>query len=99
EEGLRAWEVLKKEIKERGLSDCARTKVGCLRICCHGPTAVVYPEGIWYHGMTADRVPQLVQSHIVEGKPLTELTFANAPRGELPQRLEDSPPGLQGSAR
>jgi (2Fe-2S) ferredoxin len=79
EEGMRAWEVLKKEIKERGLTTCARTKVGCLRICCHGPTAVVYPEGIWYHGMTAERIPQLVQSHLIEGKPLTELTFANAP--------------------
>ena len=28
-----------------------RTKVGCLRICEQGPTAVVYPEGTWYGGL------------------------------------------------
>jgi (2Fe-2S) ferredoxin len=72
EDGLAAWEVLKKEIKDRGLSSganaCYRTKVGCLRICCAGPTMVVYPEGIWYHGMSADRIPELVQQHLVEGR-------------------------------
>ncbi len=53
EEGQAAWEVLKQQIKEHNLGSganaCYRTKVGCLRICCHGPTMVVYPEGTWYH--------------------------------------------------
>ena len=44
EEGMSAWEALKREIKEHGLGAgpqaCYRSKVGCLRICCHGPTAV-----------------------------------------------------------
>src|SRR5437762_1189296 len=72
--GLAAWEALKKSLKEEGLGGgpnaCYRTKVGCLRICCHGPTVVVYPEGTWYHGMTAERVPQFVQQHLVEGRPV-----------------------------
>ncbi len=76
EQGLAAWEVLKKQIKEHGLSACARTKVGCLRICCHGPTMVVYPEGTWYHGMTAERIPEFVQRHLVEGEPVREWLFA-----------------------
>ena len=83
EEGMAAWEVLKKEIKEKGLGGgenvCYRTKVGCLRICCHGPTAVVYPEGTWYHGLTAERVPHLVQQHLVEGRPVEEWVFARNP--------------------
>jgi (2Fe-2S) ferredoxin len=83
EEGLAAWEVLKKELKERNLlsgpNACYRTKVGCLRICCHGPTMVVYPEGTWYHGMTAARVPQFVQQHLVENRPVAEWVFANNP--------------------
>src|SRR5438552_10369094 len=80
EVGLAAWEVLKQQLKEKGLAGiCPRTKVGCLRICCHGPTMVVYPEGTWYHGMTADRIPRFVQEHLVEGKPIHEWIFAENP--------------------
>jgi (2Fe-2S) ferredoxin len=85
EDGMAAWEALKGQIKERGLgagpAACYRSKVGCLRICCHGPTMVVYPEGTWYHGMTADRIPRFVQEHLVEGRPVEEWVFARNPLG------------------
>ena len=86
EDGLKAWETLKQELKQRGLGAgphaCNRTKVGCLRICCHGPTMVVYPEGTWYHGMTAEHIPRFVQEHLVEGRPVEGWVFA---RHSLPQ--------------
>jgi len=85
EEGLAAWEVLKTQIKDRnlgtGANACYRSKVGCLRVCCHGPTMVVYPEGTWYHGMTADRIPRFVQEHLIEQKPIEEWVFARNPIG------------------
>ena len=83
EAGLAAWEALKKELKDRNLlagpGACYRSKVGCLRICCHGPTLVVYPEGTWYHGMTAERIPQLMQQHLIGGQPIREWVFAENP--------------------
>jgi (2Fe-2S) ferredoxin len=86
EEGLRAWEALKQAIKDHGLAmganACYRTKVGCLRICLHGPTAVVYPEGTWYHGLSADKIPQFVQQHLVEGQPVEGWVFARNPLSE-----------------
>ena len=85
EVGQAAWEALKQAHKELGLAAgpnaCYRTKVGCLRICCHGPTMVVYPEGTWYHGMTADRIPEFVQRHLVGGQPIEEWVFAQNPLG------------------
>src|SRR5438132_7986413 len=61
EVGQKAWTALKKELKDRkldsGPGSCYRTKVGCLRICTQGPTMVVYPEGTWYSGMVAARMP------------------------------------------
>jgi (2Fe-2S) ferredoxin len=93
EVGMAAWEALKKEIKDKGLTAgphaCQRTKVGCLRICCHGPTLVVYPEGTWYCGLTAERLPRFVQEHLVEGRPVREWVFAENPLGE------DSPQSTQ----
>jgi (2Fe-2S) ferredoxin len=80
EVGLEAWETLKQQIKDHNLgSTCYRTKVGCLRICCHGPTMLVYPEGTWYHGMTAERIPRFVREHLVEGHPVEEWIFARNP--------------------
>jgi (2Fe-2S) ferredoxin len=85
EEGTAAWEVLKAQIKEHGLGSganaCYRTKVGCLRICAHGPTMLVYPEGTWYHGMTAERIPRFVQEHLIGRKPVDEWVFARNPIG------------------
>jgi (2Fe-2S) ferredoxin len=80
EEGMAAWDMLKQQIKDHGSATgehaCYRTKVGCLRICCHGPTMLVYPEGTWYHGMNAERIPHFVRRHLVENKPVEEWIFA-----------------------
>jgi (2Fe-2S) ferredoxin len=85
EVGNAAWEALKQELKVRNLSlsraehACYRTKAACLRVCAGGPIAVVYPEGVWYAGVTAERIPEFVQKHLVEGKPVAEWTFAENP--------------------
>ena len=85
EAGSTAWDALKKELKDRDLSlsdgpaACYRTKVGCLRVCAGGPILVVYPEGTWYAGMTADRVPRFVQEHLLDGHPIEDWVFARNP--------------------
>jgi (2Fe-2S) ferredoxin len=85
EEGAAAWDALKRELKDRGLSlstgptACYRTKAGCLRVCQGGPIAVVYPEGTWYHGLTAGRIPLFVEQHLVTGEPVREWVFAENP--------------------
>ncbi len=56
------------EIDERGLSgDVLVTNTGCFGICSSGPAAVVYPEGVWYGGLTPDDVPEIVESHFGNG--------------------------------
>jgi (2Fe-2S) ferredoxin len=86
EQGQAAWEALKHELKQHNLgagpAACNRTKVGCLRICCHGPTMLVYPEGTWYHGMNAERIPRFVQEHLLEDRPVEEWIFARGPLTE-----------------
>ena len=85
EVGLEAWEVLKSELKNRNLSLTTgplatyRTKVTCLRVCSDGPIMVVYPDGTYYHGMTADRIPRFVEEHLIGGKPIEEWVFARNP--------------------
>ena len=80
--GSAAWDALKSELKKSGLGNlCHRTKAGCLRICVHGPTMVVYPEGTWYRGMTADRMARFVAEHLIADRPVDEWIFARNPIG------------------
>jgi (2Fe-2S) ferredoxin len=85
EAGAAAWEALKGELKRRNLSlaegpnACYRTKVQCLRVCSGGPVMVVYPEGTYYCGMTADRIPEFVERHLVGGQPVEDWVFARNP--------------------
>lgn len=93
DEGERAWVALKDELKRRNLSlatgpaACYRTKVQCLRVCQGGPIAVVYPEGTYYAGLTAERIPRFVQEHLIDGRPIEDWIFTRNP---LPNHAEAS---------
>ena len=71
--------VFKQAVAERGLQRTVRTnKAGCLDQCEHGPTVVVYPEGVWYGGVTAADVAEIVDRHLVLGEPVDRLRLADA---------------------
>jgi len=50
-------------------------KAGCFSQCGHGPMIVIYPENVWYHGVQESDLPEILQSHIVDGKPVERLVY------------------------
>ena len=47
--------------------------------CAIGPAVLVYPDGIWYYGVTAAVVPRIVESHLVNNEPVWELVGMTLP--------------------
>lgn len=62
------------EIDDCGLSgEVLISNTGCFGICDKGPVVVVYPEGVWYGGVSEDDVERITKEHFEEGKPVKEL--------------------------
>lgn len=60
-------ETLKARIKGLGLGKDVRvSKSGCLDVCAKGPNVMVFPDNVWYHGVTQADVERIVQD-VVRG--------------------------------
>lgn len=68
--------AFKLKLYERGLKRIVRpNKAGCLDQCAAGVTCVVYPEGVWYGRVTVDDVDEIIEQHIIGGKPVERLVI------------------------
>ena len=69
--------TFKQALADHGLQRRVRAnRAGCLDQCEHGPTVVVYPEAVWYGGVTAADVEEIVTTHLVAGVPVARLRLA-----------------------
>jgi (2Fe-2S) ferredoxin len=69
--------AFKIQLAKSGIPAIVRAnKAGCLDQCEHGPTVVVYPEGVWYGKVSVADVAEIVESHIVGNRPVERLRLA-----------------------
>ncbi|MEZ4362426.1 MAG: hypothetical protein R3B48_19710 [Kofleriaceae bacterium] len=77
---------LKQELTARGLSKVIRANnAGCLDQCELGVSMVVYPEQVWYGGVTVDDVIEIVERHLIGGELVERLLMPDQPL--LPAQL------------
>lgn len=52
-----------------------RSEAPCLGVCAGGPIVAVYPEGVWYGGVTPQLLERIVVEHLRDGREVSEAVF------------------------
>jgi len=69
-------DALLDELKKRELLDeVALVETGCNGFCAAGPVMVVYPGGFFYQKLVPEDALELVEEHVLKGRPLERLMF------------------------
>ncbi len=87
--GLATWTRLKRILKDFDLENLERpggvvlrSKVDCLRICSDGPILLIWPDGIWYGGVTPERVDVIVREHLIGRTPIEKWILRRTPQAQ-----------------
>ena len=89
-EGIHA--ALVQELATRGLTEeVVVVETGCNGFCAAGPIMVIYPEGTFYQYVTKEDVPEIIEEHIVKGRPVERLMFKEPITEEAIPHMLDIP--------
>src|SRR5689334_24878478 len=85
-EGRALYALLARLLEREGLlfgpTRVKRGETPCLGVCVGGPIVVVYPDGIWYAGVTPALLERIVVEHLKHGRVVDEAVFHRLGHGE-----------------
>ncbi|MBD8960205.1 MAG: NADH-quinone oxidoreductase subunit NuoF [Clostridiales bacterium] len=69
-------DALEKELAEKGLTEEVKlVTTGCFGLCALGPVMIVYPDGTFYSMVKPEDIPEIVEEHLLKGRPVTRLEY------------------------
>ncbi|MEK9825738.1 MAG: ferredoxin [Methylotenera sp.] len=71
-----AFDYMKSRVKKLSLNGQGKVRInraGCFDRCGEGPLLVVYPQAVWYTFVDNDDIDEIIESHLINGKPVERL--------------------------
>jgi NADH:ubiquinone oxidoreductase subunit F (NADH-binding)/(2Fe-2S) ferredoxin/NAD-dependent dihydropyrimidine dehydrogenase PreA subunit len=88
--GFDILNALNEILKEKNLEkDYLAVGTGCNGFCAAGPIVVVQPEGIFYQKLKVKDVAEIVESHLIGGKPVERLLHKDPVTGDINKTMKD----------
>ena len=73
---LKIQEAMNNELVAMGLENEVKVVVtGCFGLCALGPIMIVYPEGTFYSNVAVNDVHEIVEEHLLKGRPVERLVY------------------------
>ena len=73
---LKIQEAMNNEIAAAGLENEVKVVLtGCFGLCALGPIMIVYPEGTFYSNVKPEDAHDIVQEHLLKGRPVDRLVY------------------------
>ncbi len=66
----------KERIKALGLAGRDGVRIntaGCMDRCEEGPVLVIYPDGVWYTYVDREDIDEILEQHVIGGRPVDRL--------------------------
>ncbi|WP_366922907.1 NADH-quinone oxidoreductase subunit NuoF [Metallumcola ferriviriculae] len=82
-------QVMLQAVKDAGITDCEVSITGCHGFCEQGPIVIVEPEGVFYGGVSADDVEEIVEKHLKNGELVERLFFTEPNSGDKDKYYRD----------
>ncbi|MBE6999164.1 MAG: NADH-quinone oxidoreductase subunit NuoF [Ruminococcaceae bacterium] len=74
--------AMQKELEAKGIAEEVKiVQTGCFGLCALGPIMIVYPDGTFYTQVTVDDVAEIVEEHLLKGRPVSRLVYDEVAEG------------------
>ncbi|MBO5213860.1 MAG: NAD(P)H-dependent oxidoreductase subunit E, partial [Clostridia bacterium] len=80
---------LEEEIKAKGLENEVKVvQTGCFGLCALGPIMIVYPDGTFYSMVKEEDLPEIVEEHLLKGRPVERLVYKDKADDVVAEAME-----------
>jgi NADH:ubiquinone oxidoreductase subunit F (NADH-binding)/(2Fe-2S) ferredoxin/NAD-dependent dihydropyrimidine dehydrogenase PreA subunit len=89
---IRVKEILQQALEAKGLQDKVEiVETGCNGFCAMGPIMVVHPGNIFYQKIKLEDIAEIVESHLINGKPVEKNLYKDPATKKTIASLDDIP--------
>ena len=87
---LAVQKAFNESIKAFGLEEEVKlVQTGCFGLCALGPVVIIYPDGTFYSRVEESDVAEIVEEHLLKGRPVERLVYNEVADGAVASKYAE----------